>query len=255
MPRRPAAHRTYSTDRIVVHWDSTRCIHTARCLNALPRVFDVQRRPWVDVEAADADAVADAVRTCPTGALRFERLDGGPQDDPERPAVAIPIPNGPLLVMGDIRVQNPEGEPIADDPRVTLCRCGRTRNQPFCDNSHLMTGFRSGDFAAKPGAGRPAEPGAEDRTTTITATRDGSLHFEGRVVVMSPDGETLADGDDIWLCRCGRSGSKPFCDGSHKGRFETRLVQVDGERRKAETPAAFEPNRHVAPPPEVDPAA
>jgi CDGSH-type Zn-finger protein/uncharacterized Fe-S cluster protein YjdI len=251
MARRTRAQRTYETDRIAVHWDSSRCIHTARCLNALPQVFDVQRRPWVDVEAADADAVAEAVRTCPTGALRFERRDDGPPDEPERPTVAIPIPDGPLLVMGDLRVQDPEGEPIAEEYRLTLCRCGRTKNQPFCDNSHLMSSFRSREFTAKPNAGR--DPGAEAREgqTVVTATRDGSLHFEGRTVVMSTGGETLADADDLYLCRCGRSGSKPFCDTSHKGEFESRLVQVDGERRRAETPAAFEPNRHVAPPPEA----
>src|ERR671921_2089845 len=109
MARRGGAQRTYETERIAVHWDSTRCIHTARCLNALPSVFDVRRRPWIDVEAADADAVAAAVETCPTGALRFERLDDGPGDEPERPTVAIPIPDGPLLVMGDLLVQNPDG--------------------------------------------------------------------------------------------------------------------------------------------------
>jgi CDGSH-type Zn-finger protein/uncharacterized Fe-S cluster protein YjdI len=248
---RPAAQRTYSTDRIAVHWDSTRCIHTARCLNALPTVFDVGRRPWVDIEAEDADAVAAAVRTCPTGALRYEHLDGGPQDEPERPTLAIPIDNGPLLVMGDLRVVDHEGETIAEEPRLTLCRCGRTRNQPFCDNSHLMAGFRSHEYTARPGAGDPPAEEPADGKTTITATRDGSLHFEGRVVIMTQDGETLDDTDDVWLCRCGRSGDKPFCDSSHQGEFESRLVQVEPERRRAETPAAFEANPQVAPPPEA----
>jgi CDGSH-type Zn-finger protein len=118
-----------------------------------------------------------------------------------------------------------------------------------------MTGFRSREFTAKPDAGERPDPGDQDGPTVITATRDGSLHFEGRVVVMTQEGEVLADADDLWFCRCGRSGSKPFCDGSHKGEFESRLVQVEPERRRAETPAAFEPNPRVAPPPEVDPAA
>jgi CDGSH-type Zn-finger protein/uncharacterized Fe-S cluster protein YjdI len=240
MPRRTPAHRTYSTDRITVHWDSTRCIHTARCLNALPQVFDVKARPWVDVEAADADAIGDAVRTCPTGALRFERLDGGPQDEPRRPAVAIPIPDGPLMVMGDLRVVGPDGELLAEAPRLTLCRCGRTHNQPFCDNSHLMAGFRSRKFEPRPDAGERSDQRHDDGPTVITASHNGSLHFEGRVVVKSPDGDVLADVDDVWLCRCGRSQSKPFCDLSHQGRFESRPGQVEPERREADSPAAFE---------------
>ena len=237
------ARRTYETDAIAVHWDSTRCIHTARCIAALPQVFDPARRPWIDVQASGADAVAEAVRRCPTGALRYTRLDGAPQEEPQRPAVAVPVPDGPLLVMGDLRVQGPEGEVITEETRLTLCRCGRSRNQPFCDNSHLAAGFRSSEFTPKRRAGEPPDPDADG--TTITATRDGSLHFEGRVVVMTQEGEPLADADDLWLCRCGNSGSKPFCDGSHRGRFTSRLSEVDGQRRRAETPEAFEPNRQV----------
>ena len=249
MPRRTGAQRTYSTDHIRVHWDSTRCIHTARCIQSLPQVFDTSRRPWIDVTAAGADALAAAVERCPTGALRYTRTDGAPQEAPRRPAVAIPIPDGPLLVMGDLRVQDPGGEPIAEETRLTLCRCGNSKNQPFCDNSHLENGFRSAEFTPKstePPAQREAAP------TTITATRDGSLHVEGRVLVMTTTGETLADADDLWLCRCGRSGSKPFCDGSHRGRFTSRLSEVEGERRRAETPAAFERNLEVRPPAEVE---
>ena len=244
------ARRTYETDRIAVHWDSTRCIHTARCIQSLPQVFDVSRRPWIDVTAADADELAGAIERCPTGALRYTRLDGGPQEEAQRPAVAIPIPDGPLLVLGDLRVQGPEGDTITEETRLTLCRCGNSRNQPFCDNSHVAGGFRSSEFTPKPRAGEP--PSEVAGQTTITATRDGSLHFEGRVVVMTAAGEQLADADDLWLCRCGQSSSKPFCDSSHRGRFSSRLSEVDGERREAETPAAFERNLHVRPPADVE---
>lgn len=244
------AQRTYETDEIAVHWDSTRCIHTARCVQGLPQAFDTSRRPWIDVTAATADELAEVVARCPTGALRYTRKDGAPQEQPRRPAVAIPIPDGPLLVMGDLRVQTPEGETVTDEHRLTLCRCGKSRNQPFCDNSHIEAGFRSADFTSRRRAGEP--PGDESGRTTITPTRDGSLHFEGRVVVTAPDGETLADADDLWLCRCGQSASKPFCDGSHRGRFTSRLSEVEGERRRAETPAAFERNLHVRPPVEEE---
>ena len=237
------AQRTYETDQIAVHWDSTRCIHTARCIQSLPQVFDVDRRPWIDVTAASADALAEAVRRCPTSALKYTRKDGAPQEDPPAPARAMPTPDGPLAVTGDLRIKDPDGNVVAEETRVTLCRCGKSRNQPFCDNSHLEGGFRSREFADKP-SNAEAPPGP----VTITPTRDGSLHFEGRTQVVGPDGALLAERDDLWLCRCGLSKSKPFCDSSHKGVFESRHSEVDGERRRAETPAAFEPNPQVEPP-------
>jgi hypothetical protein len=48
------------------------------CVRGLPQVFVPEARPWVLVDAADADAVAATIGTCPTGALHYRRLDGGP---------------------------------------------------------------------------------------------------------------------------------------------------------------------------------
>src|SRR5215212_1986233 len=107
--------RTYENDRIRVHWDSARCIHTGICLRALPQVFDVTRRPWVEIDAAEADAVADTVMRCPTGALRYERVDGDGGEQPERPTKVIPIPDGPLLMVGDLQVEGPDGEAITHE--------------------------------------------------------------------------------------------------------------------------------------------
>lgn len=237
------AQRTYETKRIAVHWDSSRCIHTRRCIEALPGVFDPQRRPWIDVTRAEADALAAAVERCPTGALRHTRLDGAEGERPASPATATPTDDGPLMVRGDLRVVGPDGETLSEETRVTLCRCGNSRNQPYCDNSHVEGGFRSSDYAARP-ARDPAAPGGP---VTITATRDGSLHVEGHLVVEDPQGERLGEGDDLWLCRCGRSAAKPFCDASHRGQFRSRPAEVHGGRRDAETPEAFEPNLQVPP--------
>ena len=96
--------RTYETDDLRVDWDSSRCIHTGICLRTLPSVFDTGRRPWVDLSDAEASAVADAVEHCPTGALRYERLDGAEGERPRRPTLIRPIRNGPLLMAGDLDV-------------------------------------------------------------------------------------------------------------------------------------------------------
>jgi uncharacterized Fe-S cluster protein YjdI/CDGSH-type Zn-finger protein len=131
--------RSYRGTGIEVTFDLARCIHVAECLRGLPEVFDVEERPWIEPDAADPDRVAEVVARCPSGALQYRRLDGGPQEF--HPATRItPTRNGPLLVEGEIRVVLENGaEEVL--PRATLCRCGASARKPFCDNSHLGIGF------------------------------------------------------------------------------------------------------------------
>lgn len=124
--------------------------HTGICLRTLPSVFDVRRRPWVDLQGAEASAVADAVARCPTGALRYERLDGAGGERPQRPTAVWPIEDGPLLMVGDLEVRGPDGEPVTHETRLTLCRCGLSHNQPFCDNSHRRRKWKSGPSIEPP---------------------------------------------------------------------------------------------------------
>lgn len=165
LPTRKGAQmvtKDYERDQITVHWDSSRCIHTAICLRTLPEVFDVHRRPWIDVDAATPNAVADAVTRCPTGALRFT----SDAFDEARPATTElrPIRGGPMVVRGDVELIDGDGNTIAHETRVTLCRCGNSRNQPFCDNSHRSVGFdepeiRAPDTAQAPDEVCPPQPG------------------------------------------------------------------------------------------------
>jgi CDGSH-type Zn-finger protein len=111
------------------------------CVRGLPQVFDPEARPWVRVDAADADAIAAAVETCPTGALHYRRLDGGPQEQAQEPPTVEPRPNGPLFVRGHVRIVDPGGEVVREDTRVALCRCGGSENKPFCDGTHRRIGF------------------------------------------------------------------------------------------------------------------
>jgi uncharacterized Fe-S cluster protein YjdI/CDGSH-type Zn-finger protein len=135
--------RRYETSQIRVHWDSSLCIHTAICLRSLPEVFDVNRRPWVDIEGAAADEIAEAIERCPSGALTYERLDGAPDESAPTAATVVPWPNGPLLVRGSVEIRDVDGDVFTAGPRFALCRCGHSRNQPFCDLTHRETGFRN----------------------------------------------------------------------------------------------------------------
>jgi CDGSH-type Zn-finger protein/uncharacterized Fe-S cluster protein YjdI len=241
--------RSYANESIVVHWDSARCIHTGICLRTLPSVFDTGRKPWVDIDAAGADAVADAVERCPTGALRYERRDGAPAEEPHRPTVVMPIEDGPLLLTGDLDVRRPDGSEIAHETRLTLCRCGMTHNQPFCDNSHLRRHWQSGPDHPPPDDRSEPDAEAAGRATRIVPRENGPLELEGHLRICDRGGEPLGDLPRTLLCRCGRSADKPYCDGSHNpGAFRSRDPAAPRERLEAETPAAFTPNPRVPDP-------
>jgi uncharacterized Fe-S cluster protein YjdI/CDGSH-type Zn-finger protein len=133
--------RTYRGTTVEVTFDLDRCIHVGACLMGLPAVFDIEERPWIAPDNAPVDAVVAIVERCPSGALQYRRLDGGPAE--HHPATVItPIQDGPLLVVGEISVRRPDGSAEVL-PRATLCRCGSSASKPFCDNSHYGAGFRA----------------------------------------------------------------------------------------------------------------
>ena len=141
--KRPGVERVYRNDGIVISWEPKLCIHVGKCFRGLPEVFQPETRPWVKVDAAAADQIAEVVMTCPTGALHFERLDGGPQEPHQAETTITAQPSGPLYVRGQVRIAGLGGQLIRADTRVALCRCGHSENKPFCDGSHRRVGFRT----------------------------------------------------------------------------------------------------------------
>lgn len=132
--------REYATDEIVVEWHAPLCFHSQKCVNALPKVFDSKRRPWIDLEQASADEIEAAVDGCPSAALRARRTGMTPPPAP-RGLEVTPMPNGPLLVRGRIRIVLADGS-SEELPRAAFCRCGQSKNKPFCDGTHREIGFR-----------------------------------------------------------------------------------------------------------------
>jgi CDGSH-type Zn-finger protein/uncharacterized Fe-S cluster protein YjdI len=140
----PDVERVYRNDKIAVTWEPKLCIHAGYCYRHLGDVFKPYSRPWISVDAAEAGEIAEVIMSCPTGALHFERLDGGPQE-PQPEATTIDLrPNGPLYIKGHVRIVAPGGRLVRDTTRVALCRCGHSGNKPFCDGTHRRIGFRSG---------------------------------------------------------------------------------------------------------------
>ena len=173
--------RAYTAPGVTVFYDRGRCLHFAECVRGLPQVFDVAKRPWIQPQRASADEVAEVVRRCPSGALHY-RLEEGPPEQPEQPTGVEFVANGPINVRGELSIEVPGGR--MREVRASLCRCGRTQNEPFCDNVCSRTGWRS-------------EPRARDRerlremTEFVALGRAEDLE-EGGMRAFDVQGTTIA---------------------------------------------------------------
>ncbi len=65
----------YKNDKLVVRYDPAICIHAGECVRGLPSVFNLSRKPWIDVNGASAAAVIEQVTRCPSGALTYQLLE------------------------------------------------------------------------------------------------------------------------------------------------------------------------------------
>ena len=96
--------------------------------------------PWIDPDGAEAGAIVDAVHRCPSGALT---CTAGGADSPKpsgEPAITVSR-DGPYFVTGGIQLRNAAPDPGAPPERYALCRCGGSKNKPFCDGTHWHIGF------------------------------------------------------------------------------------------------------------------
>jgi uncharacterized Fe-S cluster protein YjdI len=135
--------RRYRATGIQVNWEPEYCIHATNCWRSLPDVFRPREAPWVKAESASADEIAWVVSACPSGALSYERLDGGPSEPVPDTTTVEPQTNGPLYVRGRLRFVDQHGNVIRETTRAALCRCGQSANKPFCDLSHVRVGFKA----------------------------------------------------------------------------------------------------------------
>jgi CDGSH-type Zn-finger protein/uncharacterized Fe-S cluster protein YjdI len=204
--------RVYAGKEIVISYDPRRCIHAAECTRGLPAAFDKTRRPWIMPGGASPDEIAAVIAECPSGALHFTRLDGGSTEISPNDNTIMPTPMGPLCVRGRIQLRSAKGGLIVEDTRLALCRCGQSHNKPFCDNSHRDSGFDDPGAVAEGGGPPPATKAGLSLTTSM----NGPLLAEGAFILRGAEGHGQYQATEGELCRCGGSGNKPFCDGTHE---------------------------------------
>ncbi len=194
-----------------VKWDGRLCIHVGECTRS-GELFESGRDPWCKPDEASREDLAEVVSRCPTGALWLEQNDGGMTETQDDENTVVVANNGPLYVRGRLAIDGaPEGRP-AVAMRAALCRCGASKNKPFCDNTHEKTGFSDRGAVGQEG------PGIDGASGELTVKRapDGPLLVNGPFKILTAAGREAWSGTKAALCRCGHSKNKPFCDGAHK---------------------------------------
>jgi CDGSH-type Zn-finger protein/uncharacterized Fe-S cluster protein YjdI len=206
---------SFPGDEIDVHWDKRLCIHIGECVQADDSLFDNEREPWCVPNEVSKAEVREVCERCPSGALSYVDKDGTPeQPAPENTGQVVY--NGPLYLTGDLDIEGAPEDMPGVRFRAALCRCGASKNKPFCDNSHIEAGFE--DFGAIGQRGPGLDPGAEASggALKIKAIPDGPLKVEGPLTLKAASGRIAWQGTKTALCRCGASKNKPFCDASHR---------------------------------------
>ena len=127
------------------------------------------------------------------------------------------IRNGPYIVTGEVELIDADGNKFPVEKRMALCRCGASKNKPLCDGSHRDAGFADpGALGARAAASAHARPDASrSGTLMLKASTRGPLECAGPLTLAGTDGCT-AFAEQTFLCRCGGSQRKPYCDGTHR---------------------------------------
>jgi len=157
--------KRYKNKEITVYWKPSACVHASYCYRELIEVFDPSRRPWVDMEGADTEKIIEVVNLCPTDALtwkwneeeknadvradqfnhvKFRRPDlmqAGSEAMDADPVSAKVMIDGPIVIKGDFDLSYANIKKEVRDGLISICRCGDSDHQPFCDGKHRKTGF------------------------------------------------------------------------------------------------------------------
>lgn len=132
--------RDYEGEQLTVHDNRWICAHVRYCTAGAPGAFEVGRRPWIDPDRDTPEVVKETIRRCPSGALSYSEKKGVKHEETGREA-EIRIHKGPYEVVGgpELCGQVPV-QPVCEE-HYTLCRCGQSKNKPYCDGTHHEIGF------------------------------------------------------------------------------------------------------------------
>lgn len=153
-------NRDYTNGEITVEWRPAKCVHATTCYRELIEVFNPRKRPWVNMKGASTDEIIRVVDKCPTQAIRWYYNDEKKREEyekqhaqlskseqagepvEEKPVKVTIMKDGPILLQGKFKITGADGNELKTLSMTSLCRCGQSSTNPFCDGSHRRHGFR-----------------------------------------------------------------------------------------------------------------
>jgi CDGSH-type Zn-finger protein/uncharacterized Fe-S cluster protein YjdI len=199
---------TVRGEKLELQFEARRCIHSRFCVTGAPQVFLANvKGAWIHPDAMPVERLVEVAHACPSGAIRYRRLDGAAQEPVPPVNLASVREAGPYAFRGQLQLAG-----AAAGFRATLCRCGASKNKPYCDGSHHEVGFSA---TGEPPSGKTDMLPVRDGVLAIDPQVDGPLRVRGNLEITSGTGRVVARLTSAYLCRCGGSATKPFCDGTH----------------------------------------
>ena len=166
---------TTETDDLTISFNARRCIHARKCVLGQPKAFVPEKgRDWIQAQAVTTDAMIKVIEACPSGALSYERKDGGAGEATPQVNTVRLWEHGPIELHGNLSM--PDG---STRTRAVLCRCGASKSKPYCDNSHLDMKFKAS-----------SEPQTDAETADVAIPEPARRADQGRPAdARRPDGD------------------------------------------------------------------
>jgi CDGSH-type Zn-finger protein len=138
--RTPDRVKDYKGKELTIHDNRGVCAHVGYCTDNSPKVFDTSKRPWIDPDGDTPEKTKKTIRTCPSGALSYTHNQKKWIGNEREAGIKI-HKDGPHCVQGEVELVDEDGNKPFLKEHYTLCRCGYSKNKPFCDGTHWSAKF------------------------------------------------------------------------------------------------------------------
>ena len=230
------------------------CSHAGYCTAGLPAVWRSAAEPWIDPDGADKAAVVEIIRKCPSGALSYLE-DGQLRTDFHEAAEIQVSRDGPYVVRGGVELKDCEFGEGASREHYVLCRCGASRNKPFCDGSHWYAGFHDDEALTISKAAKASEATEETwipvgKASDFAEGKVNALAVGEKQVALVREGGALFALDGRCPHQGGPLGEGNVCEGAlrcpwHGYDFELKTGKGRGNEHAVEALKVREENGQV----------